>query len=66
MSLQAPAVVGWSAINFPDLTVRAVAVAIVVMVGNIGGVIASYLYPSNSAPHYCKYLFLFPRVTPCC
>lgn len=44
--------VSWSAVNFPDLSVRAVAVAVVVMIGNTGGVIASYLYPSTTAPHY--------------
>ncbi|KAI9498837.1 major facilitator superfamily domain-containing protein [Zychaea mexicana] len=52
LGLQGPAVVGWSAVNFPDLSVRAVAVALVVMIGNSGGVIASYLYPSTNAPHY--------------
>lgn len=54
-ALIAPAVLGWSAVNFEDLSVRAVAVAIVVMVGNTGGVMASYLYPSTDAPHYGKY-----------
>lgn len=53
-ALIAPAVLGWSAVNFEDLSVRAVAVAIVVMVGNTGGVMASYLYPSTDAPHYGK------------
>lgn len=48
----ASTVVSWSAINFPDLPVRAVAVAVVVMIGNTGGVIASYLYPSTTGPHY--------------
>ncbi|KAI8139821.1 major facilitator superfamily domain-containing protein, partial [Fennellomyces sp. T-0311] len=52
LGLQAPAVVGWSAVNYPDLSIRAVAVALVVMIGNLGGVIASYLYPSTHAPHY--------------
>ncbi|KAI9319244.1 major facilitator superfamily domain-containing protein [Dichotomocladium elegans] len=32
MSIEAPAVLGWSAVNYEDLSVRAVAVAIVVMV----------------------------------
>ncbi|KAI8089247.1 major facilitator superfamily domain-containing protein [Halteromyces radiatus] len=51
--LIATSVVGWSSVNFPDTTVRAVAVAAVVMIGNSGGVIASFLYPSTNAPrHY--------------
>ncbi|KAI7878513.1 MFS general substrate transporter [Lichtheimia hyalospora FSU 10163] len=53
-ALIAPAVLGWSAVNFENLSVRAVAVAIVVMIGNTGGVMASYLYPSTDAPHYGK------------
>ena len=55
LGLQAPAVVGWSAVNYPDLSIRAVAVAMVVMIGNLGGIIASYLFPSTHAPHYRKY-----------
>ncbi|KAF7731934.1 hypothetical protein EC973_007765 [Apophysomyces ossiformis] len=54
MGFQAPVVIGWSAINFPDLSIRAVAVAVVVMVGNLGGVGASFLYPLAHNPHYCK------------
>jgi hypothetical protein len=50
--------VSWSSINFPILEIRAVAVATVVMIGNTGGVIASYLYPLNDGPHYCKLVVL--------
>ncbi|KAL0075553.1 major facilitator superfamily domain-containing protein [Phycomyces blakesleeanus] len=52
IGLQAPAVVGWSSINFPDITTRAVAVAAVVMIGNGGSIVASFLYPLVDAPHY--------------
>lgn len=50
--------ISWSAVNFPVLEVRAVAVAVVVMVGNVGGVIASYLYPMNDKPQYGKYRYV--------
>lgn len=52
MSMQSSAVVGWSPINYYDLNVRAVAVATIVMIGNSGGIVSSYLYPSTTAPHY--------------
>ncbi|KAK4521500.1 glycine hydroxymethyltransferase shm1 [Mucor velutinosus] len=52
LGLQAPANIGWSAINFPNLEIRVIAVAVVVMIGNSGGVIASYLYPVSDGPHY--------------
>ncbi|KAG0745899.1 hypothetical protein G6F57_004299 [Rhizopus arrhizus] len=52
IGLQNAANVSWSSINFPILEIRAVAVATVVMIGNTGGVIASYLYPLNDGPHY--------------
>ncbi|KAL9542101.1 hypothetical protein MBANPS3_008779 [Mucor bainieri] len=52
LGLQAPANIGWSAINFPNLEIRVIAVAVVVMIGNSGGVIASYLYPLSDSPHY--------------
>ncbi|KAI8092333.1 major facilitator superfamily domain-containing protein [Gilbertella persicaria] len=52
IGLQAPANVGWSAINFPRLEIRVIAVAVVVMIGNSGSVVASYLYPLHHAPHY--------------
>ncbi|KAI7888259.1 major facilitator superfamily domain-containing protein [Mucor mucedo] len=52
IGLQAPANVGWSSINFPDLEIRVIAVAIVVMVGNSGGIVSSYLYPLSDGPHY--------------
>lgn len=51
----APANVGWSSINFPNLEIRAIAVAIVVMVGNSGGIVSSYLYPLSDGPHFCKF-----------
>lgn len=50
----ASATVGWSAVNFPNLEIRAVAVAVVVMVGCTGGVIASYIYPLSDGPYYRK------------
>ncbi|KAI9483211.1 MAG: major facilitator superfamily domain-containing protein [Benjaminiella poitrasii] len=52
MGMQAAAAIGWSAINYPDLTVRAVAVAFVLMIGNIGSVLAAYLFQSKDAPRY--------------
>ncbi|CAO3649795.1 unnamed protein product [Mucor fragilis] len=52
MGLQAPANIGWSAINFPNLEIRVIAVAVVVMIGNSGGVVASYIYPLSDGPHY--------------
>ncbi|SAM00621.1 hypothetical protein [Absidia glauca] len=44
--------VGWSSVNFPNPTIRAVAVASVVMIGNFGSVLASFLYPTANAPHH--------------
>ncbi|RCH79342.1 hypothetical protein CU098_004480, partial [Rhizopus stolonifer] len=58
VGLQNAANISWSAVNFPVLEVRAVAVAVVVMVGNVGGVIASYLYPMNDKPQYGKYRYV--------
>ncbi|KAI9273521.1 major facilitator superfamily domain-containing protein [Helicostylum pulchrum] len=52
LGLQAPANVGWSAINFPKLEVRVIAVAVVVMIGNSGGIVSSYLYPLSDGPHF--------------
>ncbi|KAI8070524.1 major facilitator superfamily domain-containing protein [Gilbertella persicaria] len=52
VGLQAAAAIGWSAINYPDLTVRAVAVAVVLMIGNLGSIIAAYLFQSKDAPRY--------------
>ncbi|KAF7721933.1 hypothetical protein EC973_003921 [Apophysomyces ossiformis] len=52
IAFQAAAVVGWSSINFPDLAIRATAVAMVVMIGNVGGVIAAYIFPDTDGPHY--------------
>ncbi|CAO0791187.1 unnamed protein product [Mucor circinelloides] len=50
LGLQAPANIGWSPINFPNLEIRVIAVAMVVMIGNSGGVVASYLY--FDGPHF--------------
>ncbi|KAI7901671.1 uncharacterized protein BX663DRAFT_513637 [Cokeromyces recurvatus] len=50
----APPNIGWSAINFDKLEIRVIAVAVVVMIGNTGGIVASYLYPISSGPNYCK------------
>jgi hypothetical protein len=44
----------WSPINYPDLTVRAIGVAVVVMIGNTGSIVASYIFDSSSAPDYGK------------
>ncbi|KAL9542748.1 hypothetical protein MBANPS3_008457 [Mucor bainieri] len=52
MGMQAAAAIGWSAINYHDLNVRAVAVASVLMVGNVGSIIAAYLFRSQDAPRY--------------
>ena len=52
--IQAASAIGWSAINYSDLTVRAIAVAFVLMVGNIGSIIAAYLFNTKDAPRYGK------------
>lgn len=52
LGLQAPITVSWSAINFPKLELRVIAVAVVVMIGNSGGIVSSYLYPLSDKPHY--------------
>ncbi|KAI8068724.1 major facilitator superfamily domain-containing protein [Gongronella butleri] len=52
MGLLSPSVIGWSTVNFQDTNVRAVAVAAVVMIGNMGSVAASFLYPSVRGPHH--------------
>lgn len=57
----AAAAIGWSAINYPDLTVRAVAVAMVLMVGNVGSIVAAYLFRSTDAPRYGTYIFITTR-----
>ncbi|KAI9275565.1 major facilitator superfamily domain-containing protein [Phascolomyces articulosus] len=56
MGIQAPIGMSWSTVNYPDLTVRAVAVAVVSMMGNIGNVAASYLYqvPESDALYLDK------------
>ncbi|CAO3666027.1 unnamed protein product [Rhizopus microsporus] len=65
VGLQSSATVGWSAVNFPNLEIRAVAVAVVVMVGCTGGVIASYIYPLSDGPYYrkldrsCEKIYMF-------
>ncbi|ORZ12407.1 major facilitator superfamily domain-containing protein [Absidia repens] len=61
MGMVAAPTVGWSSVNFPDATIRVLAVATVVMIGNSGGVVASFLYPISNAPHHCKELFFFPK-----
>ncbi|CAO3682917.1 unnamed protein product [Rhizopus stolonifer] len=55
IGLQFAANVGWSAVNYPDLDTRAIAVAVIIMFGSAGGVIASYLYPSVDKPYYSAY-----------
>lgn len=54
MGIVAAPTVGWSTVNFPNPTIRAVAVASVVMIGNFGSVLASFLYPIANAPHHGK------------
>lgn len=54
--------VGWSAVNYPDLDTRAVAVAVIIMFGSAGGVIASYLYPSDDKPYYSEYWHTLPKI----
>lgn len=44
IGIEGPIGVSWSAINFSEPSVRAVAVAMVTMTGNLGSVVASYLY----------------------
>lgn len=56
--LLASANVGWSAINFPKLEIRVIAVAVVVMIGNSGGVVSSYLYPTSDGPQFRKSRFV--------
>ncbi|KAG2227300.1 hypothetical protein INT45_004255, partial [Circinella minor] len=41
---QVPIGLSWPTINYHDLTVRAVGIAIISMMGNLGNVIASFLY----------------------
>lgn len=53
--LLAAAAIGWSAINYHDLNIRAIAVATVLMVGQVGCIIAAYLFPSQDAPRYGMY-----------
>lgn len=55
--LLAAAAIGWSAINYHDLNMRAVAVATVLMVGNVGSIIAAYLFRSQDAPRYGMYTY---------
>ncbi|KAI9320623.1 major facilitator superfamily domain-containing protein [Dichotomocladium elegans] len=49
---EGPIGISWSALNYEDLTVRAVGVALVNMMGNIGSVIASYLYTLPGDTHH--------------
>lgn len=55
----APIGVSWSAINYHDLTVRAVGVAVVNMMGNLGSVGASYLYTIPGDPNHGNNSILF-------
>ncbi|KAI7849476.1 major facilitator superfamily domain-containing protein [Circinella umbellata] len=41
---QAPISLSWPTVNYHDLTIRAVGTAIISMMGNLGNVIASFLY----------------------
>ncbi|KAI8888239.1 MFS general substrate transporter [Backusella circina FSU 941] len=52
LGLQLSSVVSWAAVNFNDLDVRVIGVAVVVMLGNSGGIVSSYLYPLTDGPHY--------------
>ncbi|CDS03345.1 hypothetical protein LRAMOSA00747 [Lichtheimia ramosa] len=52
VGMEAPIGVSWSAINYHDLTVRAVGVAVVNMMGNLGSVGASFLYTIPGDPNH--------------
>lgn len=60
IGIEGPIGMSWAAVNYPDLTVRAVVVAFVSMAGNTGSVIASFLYTTNNDdPLHSKFPFLF-------
>ncbi|KAG0767996.1 hypothetical protein G6F57_003513 [Rhizopus arrhizus] len=52
IGIQASAAFGWPALNYPELTTRAIAVATILMIGNVGSIVAAYLFRSSDAPRY--------------
>ncbi|KAI9282332.1 major facilitator superfamily domain-containing protein [Sporodiniella umbellata] len=58
IGLQAASSFGWSALNYPDLKVRAIAVAGILTIGNLGCFVASFLFQASDAPRY-KLAILF-------
>lgn len=47
-----PGVNAWNVANCPSSTKRAISIAFLVCVGNIGGLIGSYIYLDEEAPEY--------------
>ncbi|KAG0164348.1 hypothetical protein DFQ28_010439 [Apophysomyces sp. BC1034] len=52
IGLAVPPLVTWGAQSFENPTERAIALAIITSIGNTGGVIGSFLFPSTDAPVY--------------
>lgn len=49
-----PQIVCWFALNFAGHLRKGVGTAFIVGFGNIGGIIASFIFPNNEAPRYVK------------
>jgi dipeptide/tripeptide permease len=47
-----PGVNAWNVANCPNPAKRAISIGFLVCVGNIGGLIGSYIYRENEAPRY--------------
>lgn len=49
-----PILICWMSLNFAGHTRKSVATAFVVGFGNIGGIVASFIYPNQDGPKYVK------------
>lgn len=47
-----PGVNAWNIANTPDPTKRSISIGLLVCIGNIGGLIGSYIYLDREAPRY--------------
>lgn len=49
-----PVIMAWGSNNCGGSLKKSVATAIIVSIGNLGGIVSSYIYPSKDAPHFKK------------
>lgn len=49
-----PILICWVSLNFSGHTRKSVGTAFIIGFGNIGGIVSSFLFPNQEAPHYTK------------